>query len=324
MRPVDLKTDLAPLADLIELVFASNMDSGGRAALREMRYLSRIGPGLHVLAHLNEMAAGISLGYVWLVDGRLVGNVSVYPAHWPQDLGSAWIIANVGVHPDFQRRGIARRLMEASMEMIRQRGGTTAILQVDAHNEGAHQLYRSLGFVDERTWITWRRPGSSRLPEAINDPQVFVRRRRRAEWRAEMALAERIRPQERGGLGWLRPLHPNLFQRPWWRQMFDWLSLRAVERQVITAPDDGRILASMWLENTVATRTQVTLLVDPLYQGIYDGLLINAAVRRYGRNPIVVEHPSDETLVSETLANLRFIQQRTVIHMRWTAPQNGA
>ncbi|MFW5772240.1 MAG: GNAT family N-acetyltransferase [Phototrophicaceae bacterium] len=317
MRPVDLKTDLAPLADLIELVFASNMDSGGRAALREMRYLSRIGPGLHLLSHLNEMAAGISLGYVWLVDGRIVGNVSVYPAHWPQDMGSAWIVANVGVHPQYQRRGIARRLMEASMEMIRQRGGKTAILQVDATNDGAHQLYRSLGFVDERTWITWRRPGSTRLPDAINDAQVFIRRRRRAEWRDEMALAARLRPQGRGGLGWLRPLHRSFFQRPWWRQMLDWISLRGLERQVIAAPDDGRLLASMWLESTVASRTQVTLLVDPLYQGIYDGLLLNTAVRRYGHNPIVVEHPADETLVNETLANYRFIQQRAVIHMRW-------
>lgn len=320
MRPVDLRTDLAPLADLIELVFASNMDSSGRAALREMRYLSRIGPGLRVLSHLNEMAAGISLGYVWLVDGHLVGNVSVYPANWPQDLGSAWIIANVGVHPQYQRRGIARRLMQASLDMIRERGGTTAILQVDADNHSAHHLYQSLGFVDERTWHTWRRPGSMRLPDAIKDDQVFIRRRRRSEWRHEMALAQRLRPQEQGGLGWLRPLHRDQFLRPWWRHVLDWFSLRGIERQVIATPDDDQLKASMWLESSVASRTQVTLLVDPLFQGIYDSLLINSAVRRFGRNPIVVEHPTDETLVNETLANYRFIRQRTVIHMRWQLP----
>ena len=89
LRPINLRTGVSPLADLIELVFADNMDSGGRAALREMRAMSRMGPGLRILSHLNDIAAGVHQGFVWIADGKLVGNVSVYPAQWPAGLGSA-------------------------------------------------------------------------------------------------------------------------------------------------------------------------------------------------------------------------------------------
>ena len=123
LHPVKLSRDLADLADLIEIAFADAMDDSGRAALREMRALSKMGAGLDMLGRLNDLAVGISHGYVWIADGKLVGNVSVYPADWPSQLGRAWIIANVAVHPAYQRRGIARRLMQASLEMIQRRGG---------------------------------------------------------------------------------------------------------------------------------------------------------------------------------------------------------
>src|SRR5687768_12810389 len=69
LRPVNLRTDLAPLADLIELAFSDSMDGNGRAAVREMRALSRIGPGLNVLAGVNDLTQGISLGYVYMSEG---------------------------------------------------------------------------------------------------------------------------------------------------------------------------------------------------------------------------------------------------------------
>ena len=83
LRPVNLRTDLVPLADLIEIAFADTMDSSGRAAVREMRTLSRLGPGLSVLLGMNDLAQGVGLGFVWIEDGRLVGNTSVYPTSLP-------------------------------------------------------------------------------------------------------------------------------------------------------------------------------------------------------------------------------------------------
>lgn len=316
MRPVNLKTDLAPLADLIELVFADSMDSGGRAALREMRYLSKLGPTLPFLSRINEGSVGINLGYVWMADNRLIGNVSVYPTNLPDDFGRHWIIANVGVHPDYQGRGIARKLMLASMEMIQRRRGNAAILQVDVTNEGARHLYRKLGFVEERTWTNWRRSGYSYVPEPSEYGNVQISRRRRGDWRDEMALAEVLRPQERGGLGWLRPLHKSQFKKSVLGNMGDWLNLRSIERLVIRN-DMDQIAASLWIENVIAGRTHLTLMCDPLYGGVFDDALLNTAVRRFGRSALSIEHPADEMSTEKLLEKYRFTRQRTLVHMRW-------
>lgn len=316
MRPVNLRTDLAPLADLIELVFSESMDSNGRAALREMRYLSKMGPGLPLLSRMNEMTMGINLGFVWVADRKLIGNVSVYPTYLPRDLGKSWIIANVGVHPSYQRRGIARRLMEASMDMIRDKGGKSAILQVDSENHSARNLYRSLGFVEERTWTSWRRSGSSLLPQPL-ETDVYIRRRRRAEWRDEWLLAQRIRPQAQGGLGWLRPTHPSQFQQNLLQKVGDWLNLRSTERLVIRTPEEDFLAASLYIESSLGGRVRLTLLVDPRFSGFYDRVLLNTAVRRFGRTPLALEHPHDDLVISALLEDYRFTPQRTVVHMRW-------
>jgi ribosomal protein S18 acetylase RimI-like enzyme len=316
LRPINLRTDLAQLADLIEQVFADSMDSGGRSALREMRYLSRMGPGLRLLSSLNDLTLGINMGYVWIANGRLVGNVSIYPADWPRQLGSAWIVANVGVHPDYQGRGIARQLMNASLELIRQRGGQTAILQVDVDNHRARGLYRSLNFIEERAWTTWRRPGSLRPPEASTSANTFIRRRRRREWKDELALARRIRSQAQGGLGWLRPLHPDQFRHSLAQTLSNWINLRGVERLVIRSANDNRLLASLWIETGLASKTRLTLLIDPLFRGIYDDVLLNTAVRRFGRATLTIEHPGDDFVTSEVLEKYHFFPQRQVIHMR--------
>ncbi len=321
LRPVNLRTDLAPLADLIELAFSDTMDSSGRAAIREMRTLSRIGLGLNVLAGVNELAQGMNLGYVYIANGRLVGNVSVYPSNLPPSLGITWIIANVAVHPDFRGRGIATRLMQASMNMLRNRGGKAVILQVESDNEVARRLYNQLGFVVERTWTTWRRPAGLRVPQPFDySARDFdVSRKRRGEWRAEMVLAQRVRPQTMGGLGWLRPLHRGLFHKSLMKQITDWVSLNSDEHLIIRSADERQLDASLWMETGFAlSSVRLTLMVEPEFLGRYDDALVNMAVRRHGlRQPLTIEHPADETATSNVLQSYNFRPQRTLTHMRW-------
>jgi ribosomal protein S18 acetylase RimI-like enzyme len=321
VRPVNLKTDLAPLADLIELAFADSMDSSGRAAVREMRALSRFGTGLSMLAGMNDLVQGIGLGYVSIQEGKLVGNVSIYPSNMSASEGQVWIIANVAVHPDYRGRGIARQLMQASMQTIQERGTRrgkppTAILQVEEENVAACTLYDSLGFVTEGTWRHWRRSGNARIPAPLENSPVYITRRRRGEWRAEYILAQRLRPY---GMGWQRPLHKRLFRRTLSSYLNDIINMRSIERLVIHSEDERAIRASMWIERAfAASSVQLMLMADPDYQGIYDEALINLAARRYGgRTPITMEHPADDAITSALLERYHFHVQRTLVHMRW-------
>lgn len=319
LRPVNLRTDLVPLADLIEVAFADTMDSSGRAAVREMRTLSRLGPGLSLLLGMNDLAQGVGLGYVWIEDGRLVGNTSVYPANTPT--GATWIIANVAVNPAYRGHGIARQLVQASLEMIRKRSRTrpaTAVLQVEADNDIARHLYDQLGFVAELSWTQWRRSSTARNPLPFNDPSVYITRRRANEWRAEYALAQRLRSQ--GGMGWLRPLHPSLFHRPLLKWLGDIFSFRSFERLAIH--DDHDILrAVMWVESAFAASTvQLTMMVEPEFQGKYDEALINLMTRRYSmRSALTLEHPTADVITADVLRKYQFSPQRTLVHMHWSA-----
>ncbi len=315
IRPVDLRTDLPALADLIELVFAPTMDEGGRAAIREMRYMSRLGAGLTLLGRLNEMMSGIKMGYVWVEEGRLIGNVSIYPAHLPGGERDTWIIANVGVHPDYQRRGIARRLMQTSLDMLQRRGARAAILQVDYHNDAAIHLYEQLGFVRERAFRQWQRPSTAPTPKPT-DSSVFITRRRPSEWAAELALAQQVRPNSQGGIGWLKPTVPALFRKTWRDSLINLTKMTSTERLIVRSEDERAILASLWLETQLGMfSTRLTLMYLPGMVHLANALL-TSAVRRLRGTALSMEHPFDDEEASALLRQLHFSPERAVWHMR--------
>ena len=319
-RPVNLKTDLAPLADLIEIAFADTMDSGGRAAIREMRALSRLGPGLGIVPAMNDLVIGVGMGYVWIEDGRLVGNVSIYPASLPPEAPRAWIIANVAVHPEYRGRSIARTLMQDSLRSVRQRSGGPAdvILQVEAPNWKARQLYDSLGFSNEGAFTLWRR-SPSRVPDSLHGRLgPYIARRGWNEWRAQLALAERARPDVLGGIGWLRPVVPSLFRPSLRKTVRDFFNLRGIER--LTVQDDhGPMTGALWIERGFgASAVQLTLLVDPDAREAEDMALLLTALRRFGPDhTLAIEHPAEDTTVSALLERFEFRRVRTLVHMRW-------
>lgn len=75
-------------------------------------------------------------------DGRLIAMTGER-----MHAGSLHEISGVCTHPDFQGRGLARRLMEKLIRSQLQRG-ETPFLHVMRDNDSAHRLYRRMGFQD--------------------------------------------------------------------------------------------------------------------------------------------------------------------------------
>lgn len=320
LRPVRLRQDLGAVADLIELAFGPTMDAGGRAAVREMRTLSRSGPILWFIAGLDNAVQALMRGFVWIdpVTGRLIGNVSIYPAGY----GDLWVIANVAVHPDFRRRGIAEEMMRASLDFAIQQKASGVALQVEADNDSAQRLYQKLGFCTLRGFTRWRRHPYLDPPLPLTQmPDITYLTHR--EWKAELALAERLRPEDRGGMGWLRPTQPREFRPKF--SLGRTFGMRNEERWVIRDPqNDERLLATLRTDSRFgSTYTRTDVLVAPEYQGELEWPLLNFAIRYAAdqRRGLMIEHPSDDENATIVFNENRFESVRRLNHMLWTPSQ---
>jgi len=100
-------------------------------------------------------------------DGRLVAfTLNGVDGQWGYDSGT-------GVVPSHRRRGLARRVMEESFALLRERGCTNYVLEVIESNAPAVALYRDLGFVETRGLQCWSftsdAPAATAVPGAVEE-----------------------------------------------------------------------------------------------------------------------------------------------------------
>ena len=80
-----------------------------------------------------------------LEDG-IAGYVQIGPALPIDSNRHVLEIKGIAVHPDRQRRGVARALIHAAIETAKEAGARRLTLRVLAHNTGARDLYAACGF----------------------------------------------------------------------------------------------------------------------------------------------------------------------------------
>ena len=145
MRPINILRDLPKIADLVEICFQKNMDGEGRRYIQQMRDAS------HDRSYLQRVNSSLPLaGYIWEDGHEIVGNISVVPFR-----KGNFLLANIAVHPDYRRHGIAHQLTQHAMKQVRGRGAQSIWLHVEDDNDVAIHLYESLGFRGKTLRTTW-------------------------------------------------------------------------------------------------------------------------------------------------------------------------
>jgi ribosomal protein S18 acetylase RimI-like enzyme len=192
LRPFDVRRDLGPVADLVERCFADTLDAEGERYLQQMRSAANNPTFMRWAAAAAEWASIPLSGYVWEEAGKLVGNISLIPFNV---LGQRfYLIANVAVHPNYRRQGIARSLTIQSIKHSRQRGAPATWLHVREGNVAAIDLYRSLGFVERARRTTWHsQPGA---PPAVLAPQINIVSRSSQHWKNQQVWLRAAYPPE--------------------------------------------------------------------------------------------------------------------------------
>ncbi|HSR47454.1 MAG TPA: GNAT family N-acetyltransferase [Anaerolineales bacterium] len=300
MRAVDPRRDLVGLAMLIEEAFAGSLDAQGREMTREMRRFGRLGWIGWLVGHLFLPPAAFPQGYVWTEDGAIIGNASLLPV---ERAPQRWVLANVAVAPGHRRRGIARTLVGASLDLAGEKRAEEVVLQVKASNAGARVLYDRFGFVDRGTRTLWRKTRA-----AGSTGEIPARRRRSAEWPEHWALVRRLRPH---GLVWPHPLGAGMFRPGTWASADPWGHWVWPNEGPMVAAASGRIDASGVFRMFIVAAAEA--------RGRAEAPLVEAAMREPLRpGPIEVE--TDDEPGAAGLARLGFSPEHRLTWMGLKLP----
>jgi ribosomal protein S18 acetylase RimI-like enzyme len=218
IRKINVRLDLLAVAELIEVCFSSTLDEDGRDYLRQLRHTARESSYLTWLQGTAERLSMPLYGFVWEEDKRIVGNLSLIPFYRGGKV--IYLIANVAVHPDFRRRGIARQLTQAALDNLRLRGVKTAWLQVRDDNPVAYGLYLSLGFVERARRTTWQGNTSAPPLPRQSPGGISIHPRRAEDWSLQANWLRQVYPPE---VAWNLPLHPARFHPGLWNRLYVFL-----------------------------------------------------------------------------------------------------
>jgi len=205
LRPLSILRDLPAVADLIETCFSSTMDTEGKRYVQDMR---RAGNDNSFIKWASRAADTTSLplsGYVWEENGKIIGNTSLVPfRHNKQRI---YLIANVAVHPDHRRKGIARALTERAIQHAHEKKVNNIWLHVRDDNPGAIDLYTKLGFIERAKRTTWQANTDAHAP--ILQADIAITGRHPKDWQTQ--------------LNWLSRLYPDILA---WHRNWSFNSLR--------------------------------------------------------------------------------------------------
>jgi ribosomal protein S18 acetylase RimI-like enzyme len=310
VRPFDPSGDLGVVAELIGIAFGDGLDPAGRAALADMRRIARWGGILGWLYSPAWSSMGSTPGFVWVEDGRVVGNVSLRRAlRW-----GGFLIGNVAVHPDWQGRGIASKLLEKALGEIPAQGGHWAGLEVEADNQVARRLYAAEGFQEIGRVLHMLRPAG--LSWDGDFPQhPALRRGRGRDGSALVDLVQAVIPDHQRPLLELRLQD---YQPSWERTLDHLLEGRRETWWVIEAV--AQVCAAVRISRERrGYPDRLEVLVSPDGEGRFEDVLVRQAVSSLQgapKKPIEILLPNATDSLVAALGSVGFKKLRVLVQMR--------
>jgi len=214
VRPLRLPQDLIPAAEMLVKTFQypDHPEWGVQSDEQEqlvdsIRRIRRIWPILRLFQLVSPGLRDLIRGFAWEESGGLCG----LTIGQREGTTSMWYIGTVGVLPEWRGRGVARRLLVATLDMMRAKGGTRVRLGVIDGNTPAQALYRSLGFVEYGGATRYALTPSttvdrSPLPAGYEELPLAE-----FDWRTRFELDKRIVPAD---LQEFEPIVPGRYKAP--------------------------------------------------------------------------------------------------------------
>ena len=302
LHPLNILLDLPKVANLIELCFQKNMDREGKRYIQQMRAASKD------KSYLNWESNSLPLkGYVWKDKKNIVGNISIVP--FRKEKEETILLANIAVHPDYRRKGIARQLTQKGLEDARKRGAKSIWLHVEESNFGAIKLYQELGFQPHSRRTRWETTTERKLQKKI--PHTHISPRVSQFWGTQKNWLNRVYPPE---ILWYRMpnweiLKPGL--KHWLYKFFVESDIRQWSIQ-----KDGELQGILIWIGSYARRAPIFLAPAPQADSqSLSNLLLHARLHlRSRKQTLYINFPADQ--FTETFKEAGFIPRHTLLWMR--------
>lgn len=308
LRRFDVRRDLLAVADLVEQCFAETLDADGRLYIEQMRRTARS----NLVTKLASSSPNGTLplgGYVWVEQGRLVGNLSLI--QYRSSRHPIFLIANVAVHPQFRRRGIARALTQAALEEVGRAGRTQVWLQVDERNPAAIELYRGMRFQEVVRRTSWRVRPRRRADEGASS-NVVVSKARQVHWPQQRSWLTASYP---ASVRWNLPFYKGLLD-PGWRGAVQRLFSDRLVHQWAAMRDQQLLAILSWQSSTLsADRLWLAAPTDPDPLAI-QALAQQAFAKLDPERELALNLPAG--MANEALQANMFNARRTLIWMQFS------
>ncbi|NLN69842.1 MAG: GNAT family N-acetyltransferase [Chloroflexi bacterium] len=310
IRQFDLTRDLDPVADLIELCFPTHADPDGQSYVREMRKTAREIRMFDRLAGLSSQYPGRSPGFVWEENGQVIGNLSLVPMM--KDGRRINLLANVAVHPQHRRRGIANKLTQHALKALHQRNEREVWLQVRDDNPPAIQLYRSFGFTEQAIRTTWRmRPDERNSLPKSPTTHCLAGRWLKRDWAAQRAWLDAAYP---ANLHWNLPLKIERFSTDLLQLTSNILEGTPIKHWSVKVDGKFQGVITWQRSNTYANNLWLAFPIENEAEVL--PVCLSQVLRQLPqRHPLSIDYPRDRC--AEQLARVGFKEFRTLIWMAY-------
>lgn len=234
--------------------------------------------------------------------------------------GPRWSIDAVGTHPDLQRRGMAKRLLERVFAIIRGYGGETCTLQVRQDNAVAYRMYQGLGFAHFHTSHQMKlgtgcyAGGSAAQVEGLERVEVSAWY---DMWRERMGLAVRSTPTH---VQEFKSVAENDFRRSWLIRALAPIAIKLggfkLDQWIVRK--EGELVATLRtrMDITGNRSHEIRLSIDPEWRSQLSAPLLQIACARLENAPskgTLVEVGGEEEAILNAL-NAAGFEEMSVWH----------
>jgi ribosomal protein S18 acetylase RimI-like enzyme len=309
LRPINVNRDIPQILDLLKICFGDAMGSDGEHLFNGTPHPTQ-SPA--ILWRLSPAATKLALGYVWEENGRIVGNVTALTTKIP----GRYLVVNVATHPDYRRRGIARKMMIAVRGMVKQQYGRQILLQVVKTNTAAVNLYYDLNFTSLGSITSWYASTGRlrRIASTMDDSQgPHLRELRSSEWQQAYELdVLALHPD----LNWPEPAAKDVYQNGWLRKASNFINGRQTETWVVT--HQNRLVGLGSILSEWGRTHSANIRIHPDWQGELERPLLSKLLRRLHylpRRNVRLDYPDEDNNMNSLLREANFQPKRTLTHM---------